>query len=248
MTIVNFLTGNIKENPLPTGLSNDVQANEFADYFIDKIQTIRDSLKVHEKYVPKGREIKVKLETFRQLNSKELCEIVMNLKSKSCELDNIPTTFLKRNIDEFLVVLGIVVNSSLETGVFDDRWKTAIVRPLIKQMNKGLVRSNDRPVSNPSFLSKIVESAGMKQILDHYNHNDLFPPYQSAYRANYSCETALLKIVNDILWHMENKKVTILVAMDLSVAFDTVDHDVLLNVLEKEFGTPIKLVQVLLSK
>ena len=55
------------------------------------------------------------------------------------------------------------------------------------------------------------------------------------YRANHSCETALAKIVNDILWAMEHQKLLPLVAIDLSVAFDTVDHDILLSVLEKRF-------------
>ena len=62
------------------------------------------------------------------------------------------------------------------------------------------------------------------------------PDYQSAYRENYSCETALIKIVDDILWSMENGEVTALMALDLSAAFDTVDHEVLLRVLQKRFG------------
>ena len=64
----------------------------------------------------------------------------------------------------------------------------------------------------------------------------MFPDYQSAYRPNYSCETALVKIVNDILWAMENKKVTTLMAIDLSTAFDTVDHSILIAVLRERFG------------
>ena len=62
------------------------------------------------------------------------------------------------------------------------------------------------------------------------------PDYQSAYRSNYSCETALIKLVNDILCSMENTSVTALMAIDLSAAFDTVDHDVLLSVLSAKFG------------
>ena len=89
-----------------------------------------------------------------------------------------------------------------------------------------LVRSNYRPVSNLSFISKVVESAGMQQINDHCNYNNLFPEYQSAYRQNYSCETALLKITNDILWNMEHKRITILNEMDWSAAFDTVDYGI----------------------
>ena len=60
--------------------------------------------------------------------------------------------------------------------------------------------------------------------------------YQSAYRKNYSCETSVIKVVNDILWNMENGKITALVTIDLSAAFDTVDHEILLAVLDKMYG------------
>ena len=66
--------------------------------------------------------------------------------------------------------------------------------------------------------------------------NNLLPGYQSTYRRNYSCETALIKITNDCLWAMENQMVTAMVAIDLSAAFDTVDHGILLDVLNKKFG------------
>ena len=62
------------------------------------------------------------------------------------------------------------------------------------------------------------------------------PDYQSAYQANYSRETAIVKIMDDILWSMENQEVVPLIAINLSAAFDTVDHDLLLAVLRKKFG------------
>ena len=69
------------------------------------------------------------------------------------------------------------------------------------------------------------------------------PDYQSAYQANYSCETLLLRVLNDILWVMEHKWVTAMIIMDLSAAFNTVDHNILLEVLNKKFGiegTPLQ--------
>ena len=62
------------------------------------------------------------------------------------------------------------------------------------------------------------------------------PDYQSAYCSGYSCETALLKLPNDVLWNMEHKMITPLVAIDLSATFDTVDHDIFLNVLHDKFS------------
>ena len=62
------------------------------------------------------------------------------------------------------------------------------------------------------------------------------PVYQSAYRSNHSCETSLVKLVSDIFWDFENLNVVALVALDLSAVFDTVDHEVLLDVLSTRFG------------
>ena len=114
--------------------------------------------------------------------------------------------------------------------------ETAIVHPILKNVGLDLILSNFRPVSNLSFISKVVEKVVLTQFNKYCSTHRLIPDYQSAYRANYSCKTALAKIVNDILWAMEHQKVTSLVAIDLSMAFDTVDHDILLSVLEKRFG------------
>ena len=85
-------------------------------------------------------------------------------------------------------------------------------------------------------MSKVVEKAALKQFIKHCNESSLLPYYQSAYRKNYSCETALVKLFDDILWSMEKQKVNLLVAIDLSAAFNTVDHDILIKVLKMTFN------------
>ena len=102
-------------------------------------------------------------------------------------------------------------------------------------MGLELTESNYRPVSKLPFLSKVVEKCVLR-FNKHCEKYDLMPDYQSAYQANYSCETALIKIMDDILWSLEKQEVVPLVAIDLSAAFDTVDHDLLLGVLRKKFG------------
>ena len=100
-----------------------------------------------------------------------------------------------------------------------------------------MVPSSYRPVSNLSFLSKVLLKAVLLRLNKHIDSNSLLPAYQSAYRSKYSCETALMKkLVADLFWDMEHQKLTALVAIDLTAAFDTVDHDVLLRVLEQNFG------------
>ena len=106
--------------------------------------------------------------------------------------------------------------------------------PLLKKAGLDLILSNFRPVCNLSFISKLVEKMVLIQFNKHLHI--LIPHYQSVYRANYSCETALAKIVNDILWAMEHQKVTSLMAFNLSAAFDMVNCNILLSIPEKMFG------------
>ena len=92
------------------------------------------------------------------------------------------------------------------------------------------------PVSNLSYLSKIVERAVCTHLMQLAEATGNVEPYKSAYRRGNSTETALLKVKTDLLETMDNKKVTCLVLLDLSVAFNTVSHDLLLNWLKYRFG------------
>ena len=116
------------------------------------------------------------------------------------------------------------------------KWKTSIVRPLLKKAGLVLINKNYRPVSNLSFLSKLVECCVLDQFNHHCDKFGLIPDFQSAYQSGYSMETSLLKLSNDILWGMERQEVTAVVLLDLSVALDTVDHDLLLSILENRYG------------
>ena len=95
---------------------------------------------------------------------------------------------------------------------------------------------NYRPVSNLSFLSKILEKVVASRLNSHINSSHISNHYQSAYRKLHSTETALLKIHNDILSSMDDGKVTALTLLDLSAAFDTIDHTILLRRLDDWFG------------
>ena len=99
-----------------------------------------------------------------------------------------------------------------------------------------LSKSNYRSVSNLPYISKLVKKAMLEQINLHCNAHSFLPDYQSAYRENRSYETVLLKLTNGLLWSMERKNVTAMITLDLSSAFDTVDHKVLLTTLQSNFG------------
>ena len=137
--IVNNILGHKKENPLPPGHSDKEQAELFADFFINKIQSIHDDLDVYNKYEVQERESGVKLANFQMLDSEEIWKIVMKLKTKSCELDVILTTYIKKNKEQFVGLLTKIVNMSLDLGFFSQKWKTAILCPLTKKLNGDLV-------------------------------------------------------------------------------------------------------------
>jgi hypothetical protein len=96
--------------------------------------------------------------------------------------------------------------------------------------------TNYRPISNLNFISKLVERIVAKRMEEHLSSNSLFLPLQSAYRKFHSTETALLAVHNNIITAMDQGKVTALLLLDLSAAFDTVDHAILIHRLENWFG------------
>ena len=128
-----------------------------------------------------------------------------------------------------------MVNCSWTLGYFPVAWKAALVDPRLKKPCQSASLSNLIPVRNLQFLSKLTERAVYYQTQEHLVRSELYPTLQSAYRAGHSTETALLKVHKDILLNI-TQRVTLLVLLDLSSAFDTVDHEVLLRRLEITFG------------
>ena len=93
-----------------------------------------------------------------------------------------------------------------------------------------------RPVSNLSFLSKVLEKVVMNQLNTHINSSNTSNQYQSAYRKFHSTETALPKVHSDILASMDAGRVTAMTLLDLCAAFDTIDYTILLSRLDDWFG------------
>ena len=155
--------------------------------------------------------------------------LVKKSPSKSCSLDPVPTWFLKEHLDCFLPSIVNIVNLSMPTGIVPTKMKAALVTPLIKNPSLGKdVMKNVRPVSDMSFISKLTERVVLNRLIDHVSRNNLQNKFQYAYKPNHSTETALMRIQNDILMTLDNKRGVLLFLLDLSAAFDTVDHALLL--------------------
>ena len=122
-------------------------------------------------------------------------------------------------------------------GAFPTDLKQAVVTPLLKKstLDKDILK-NYRPVSNTAFLSKLIEKAALSCVSEHIDSNNLIQKFQSAYRSGHSTETALLRVKNDIVRAVDNQQAVFVVLLDLSAAFDTIDHNLLLNRLYTVFG------------
>ena len=163
----------------------------------------------------------------------------IHLKSSnaSCNLDSQPTWLLKEYLDQHIHVLTTIVNSSLSSGTFPESAHHAVITPLLKKstLDKDELK-NYRPVSNLKFTAKLIERCAASQFVQHVSENDLMDTFQSAYRANHSTETALMKVQQDIMNAVDSKQITLVVLLDLSAAFDTIDHHILLNRLQSYFN------------
>ena len=215
--------------------------NAFGKFFQEKINTIRSSINSNENNECFGVEISnyegPKMNTFNPITQRDLIEILQSSPQKSCPLDAIPTTILLQCLDVLFETILEIINHSLEFGTFPHCYKKALVKQLIKKHDLDQNNlQNYRPVSNLPYLSKILEKVVLKQIRNHLEINNLMDPYQSAYRTGHSTESALLKIVNDLLMNCDNGEISILTLLDQSAAFDLIDHSILLHRLEKSFG------------
>ena len=165
--IVYQLTGNEKENPLPERDNDENLANQFTDYFMNKIQTICDSLKDCEKFHPVLNNDTDILEQFEPMSEEEVRKITNSMQTKNCEQNTIPTKILKIILDRLLPTLTRIINASFQQGVFVEAWKISIIHPLLKKIGADLLTKNYHPVSNLKFVSKVMEQCVLKQSIIH---------------------------------------------------------------------------------
>ena len=130
-----------------------------------------------------------------------------------------------------------MVNLSLTTGFMPDALKIASLSPTLNKPTADFKQfTNFRPISNLKFISKLVEKSVAVQLTKHVMTNHLDETFQSAYKEFHSTETALLRVHNDILCSLDQNKSVILLLLDLSAAFDTVDYAILISRLSSRFG------------
>ena len=221
----------------PDPSNNEHSADDFAELFSKKIDTIRKSTSNAPPPVITTRPVSSPLATFHPVTTAEVNQLLKQSANKQCPSDPIPTWLLKRLSPVMSPVIASMFNSSYRLNTFPSAHKNAIVHPLLKKSTLDPADlSSYRPISNLSFISKSLERLVSNRLSAHIDTQSLLSPTQSAYRSKFSTETALVRIHNDIINAIDQGDIAGLVLLDLSAAFDTVDHSVLINVLHERFG------------
>ena len=239
----NYYLDDAESRCLPSCKDNLTLANNFADFFLEKITTIRQIIENdpevdatmrslhHTEFEGNG------FSSFQLLSENDISNLVNKMACKLNSADPIPLSYLKDNLQMFIPALKQIVNLSLQSGVFPDGLKHGRISPIAKSRGCDTeLYKNFRPVTTLMFLSKLLEKAASTQLISYLDNETLIPQYQSAYLKSHSCETALFKFSNDVQQMLSDGKMVILVQLDLSAAFDTVDHSILLHLLKHKFG------------
>jgi hypothetical protein len=226
---------------LPSSASDSKLADKFSTFFAKKIADIRKkindqqaSLQVPMEYLPKCAN---SLSTFRPATDLDIEKLIKRSPAKSCHLDPIPTWLVKDCVDVLTPAVTTIVNQSISSNIMPDLFKTAHITPLLKKPHLPSESfKNYRPVSGLPFISKIIEKHVDGQMTDHDDMHHLTETFQSAYTKFSSTESALLRVQNDLLNAIDTRGAALLILLDLSAAFDTIDHQMLLDRLEYGFG------------
>ena len=162
---------------------------------------------------------------FDPISVDDVAAAIRALPDKQCSSDPIATRFVKDEVDVLAPFCAELFNRSLAAGLVPSSFKAAYITPLLKKvgMDPDDV-SSYRPISNLSVTSKLLERLVAKQLVDYLTVSELLPKLQSAYRAHHSTETAVVKVLSDILQALDSGNLAVLTLLNLSAAFDTVDH------------------------
>ena len=222
----------------PCSLSED-----FKNFFADKVDKIRKDIVKESEAVTEVRndaeeiEVNCRLDHFSPITLEEIKKLIGNMTNKFCGLDPIPSFLLKNCVEELSPVLLHIVNLSVMMAEFPTDMKKAVIKPTLKEDGADPdCLKNYRPVSNLPAISKLLERVVLNQLNQYLAENNLHCPVQSGYRPHHSCETLLVRMTDDIFKETQSDNIVILVLLDLSAAFDTIDHGILLDKLLRDFG------------
>ena len=240
------LLGDNETTVYPSSTSDEKLANDMADFYSEKTKSIRKEIqsskqnKTNKQYmycnnieiIPSSR-----LTDFEPLTTESVSKLIKSMNNKSHPDNPVPVWFIKEQTEVFAPVFRSIINKSFSEAKFPSSLKLGTIRPILKDKDGDIQKfQNYRPVTNIPFLPKLIEKAANEQIQTYLKDNNLYPQNQSAYREAHSCETVMFNVINNIQKSVNERKMVMLVLLDLSSAFDTIDQDILIFKLLHHFG------------
>ena len=158
------------------------------------------------------------------------------MSNSTSPIDPLPLVVFKNLVLLLSITISNLISESLNDGIMAKSLKYAIIKPILKKSSldpDDLM--NYRPISQLPIISKIMERVVSRQLIFYLENNYLMEPYQSAYRKHYSTETALNIITDTLYKSLDSSHCVQLLLLDLSSAFDTLNHNILIERI-KELG------------
>ena len=216
-------------------------ANKFNQYFANIGSTLADKIPSATHFNSYLSNPVDSVFSFHTVTEENISHIINKLKNKvSYGHDSISSIMIKRAHEPLIKPLTLLINQTLCTGIFPDDLKISRIRPLFKQGSSSLF-SNYRPISLLSSVSKIYEYVVFEQLLLYMEDNGLFYNDQFGFRPGHSTELASVRFVDTLVQQMDNFNIPISILIDLSKAFDTLDHKIMLSKLRHYGVTGIEL-------
>ena len=163
---------------------------------------------------------------FTIVTDEQVLQAISLIKSKATGVDGINILTIKLCLPFLLPYITHIVNSCISMSVFPNMWKKARVSPLPKVPN-ACTLDKLRPISILPTLSKVLEKILDNQLELYFQKNNIIPENQSGFSRGRSCNTALQNITDDIIGAIDQGKLTVLILLDYSRAFDTLNHEIL---------------------
>jgi hypothetical protein len=204
-------------------------ADAFNDYFVNiPSKLLENEFGQNVIPLPKMDTFRLNNFSFNEVTIYDIIKIILSMKNKkSTGPDEISVLVLKNNIEILAPVVTYIFNLSVVQGIFPDKLKLACVVPIFKTNNRQDM-SNYRPISLINTLAKVFEKCMQKQLVEHFNSNNLFSPKQYGFLRGKSTDCAIDQHIRYIVHSVDNLKPTVATYVDFSKAFDLVDRNILL--------------------